>query len=42
MSGTTDMILVNKDGKRIDGRTPDEHRDIKIEAGVLANADGSA
>lgn len=42
MSGTTDMILVNKDGKRIDGRMPDEHRDIKIEAGVLGNADGSA
>ena len=42
MSGTTDMILVDKDGKRIDGRMPEEHRAVKIEAGVLANADGSA
>ncbi|ADC64482.1 exosome complex exonuclease 1 [Ferroglobus placidus DSM 10642] len=29
------------DGRRIDGRLPDELRPIKIEAGVLKNADGS-
>ena len=31
-----------KDGIRIDGRKKDELRDIKIEAGVLKRADGSA
>ncbi len=31
-----------KDGLRIDGRKPDELRPIKIEAGVLYRADGSA
>jgi exosome complex component RRP41 len=30
-----------KDGIRLDGRRPDELRPIKIEAGVLARADGS-
>ena len=30
------------DGKRLDGRAPDELRHIKIEAGVLKRADGSA
>lgn len=30
------------DGKRLDGRAPDEIRPIKIEAGVLKRADGSA
>ncbi len=30
------------DGKRIDGRRPDELRPIRIELGVLKNADGSA
>jgi len=29
-----------KDGKRIDGRAPDELRPIKIEAGPLYRADG--
>ncbi len=29
------------DGKRLDGRAPDELRPIKIEAGVLERADGS-
>ena len=42
MSGHTDMVLVDKKGIRIDGRTADEHRVFKIEAGVLNNADGSA
>ena len=42
MSGQSDMILVDDKGMRIDGRTAEEHRPIKIEAGVLKNADGSA
>ena len=33
-------LIVN--GKRLDGRKPDEIRPIKIEAGVLEKADGSA
>lgn len=36
------MILVNDKGIRLDGRTFNEHRPIKVEAGVLKNADGSA
>ena len=31
-----------KNGKRMDGRKPDEMRGVKIEAGVLHRADGSA
>ena len=42
MSGHTDMVLVDENGIRIDGRTAEVHRPIKIEAGVLKNADGSA
>ncbi len=42
MSENSDMILVNDKGIRIDGRTAEESRPIKIEAGVLKNADGSA
>ncbi len=42
MSGHTDMVLVDENGMRIDGRTAEEHRQIKVEAGVLHNADGSA
>lgn len=30
------------DGKRLDGRAPDELRPLKIEAGILKRADGSA
>ncbi|AGI47336.1 ribosomal RNA-processing protein RRP41/SKI6 [Thermoplasmatales archaeon BRNA1] len=41
MSGHTDMVLVNEEGIRIDGRRVDEKRNIKVEAGVLKNADGS-
>jgi exosome complex component RRP41 len=37
-----DIRLIGKDGLRADGRRPDELRPIRIEAGVLANADGSA
>jgi len=42
MSGHTDMVLVDENGMRIDGRTAEEHRPVLIEAGVLSNADGSA
>jgi exosome complex component RRP41 len=36
------MQLINSEGRRLDGRRPDELRPIKIEAGVLRRADGSA
>ena len=42
MGDDTDMKLINEDGTRLDGRKPDELRPIKIEAGVLHRADGSA
>ena len=32
--------LIDKKGLRLDGRKPDELRPIKIEVGVLSNADG--
>ena len=34
--------LINEEGLRLDGRKVDETRPIKIEVGVLRNADGSA
>jgi len=34
--------LIDKKGLRLDGRKPNELRQIKIEVGVLSNADGSA
>jgi len=34
--------LISDDGKRTDGRRPDELRQMKMEVGVLKNADGSA
>lgn len=34
--------LIDESGRRLDGRRVDELRPIKIEAGVLKNADGSA
>ncbi|MEM1539594.1 MAG: exosome complex exonuclease Rrp41 [Candidatus Bathyarchaeia archaeon] len=34
--------LIDKKGLRLDGRRPDELRPMKIEVGVLSNADGSA
>jgi exosome complex component RRP41 len=40
MAGQTDMELI-KNGVRLDGRKPDELREVKIVAGVLDNADGS-
>ncbi|MFH1450943.1 MAG: exosome complex exonuclease Rrp41 [archaeon] len=42
MGGTETDIPLMVDGKRNDGRTPDQMRPIKIEAGVLERADGSA
>jgi exosome complex component RRP41 len=35
-------ILFRKDGKRLDGRETDELRPIKVEVGIIKNADGSA
>ncbi|MDO9536995.1 MAG: exosome complex exonuclease Rrp41 [Thermoplasmata archaeon] len=39
---TDNIKLIGKDGLRLDGRKADELRPIKIQAGVLDNADGSA
>lgn len=36
------ITMVDEKGIRLDGRTAEEHRPIKVEAGVLKNADGSA
>src|SRR2546427_12513167 len=36
------MKLIGADGRRLDGRKPDELRPIRIEAGVLRRADGSS
>jgi exosome complex component RRP41 len=41
MSQKTEKFI-DKKGLRLDGRKPDELRPIKIEVGVLSNADGSA
>ncbi len=38
----TDLKLIDENGRRIDGRRPDEMRPLRIEAGVLKRADGSA
>ncbi|MBS7634855.1 exosome complex exonuclease Rrp41 [Candidatus Bathyarchaeota archaeon] len=40
MSGK--IRLINGNGLRVDGRRPNELRSIKMEVGVLSNADGSA
>lgn len=37
-----EIKLIDENGKRLDGRRPDELRPIRIEAGVLKRADGSA
>jgi len=43
MGGTpTDIKLIDESGRRVDGRLPDEMRPLRIEAGVLKRADGSA
>lgn len=36
-----DIKLFDSDGKRLDGRKPDELREIKIEVGVIHRAEGS-
>ncbi len=38
----TDLKLIDENGLRIDGRSPNELRPIKIQTDVLENADGSA
>jgi len=38
----TDLKLIDENGRRLDGRRPDELRPLRIEAGVLRRADGSA
>ena len=42
MPRKTTKELIDKKGVRIDGRKPNELRPIKIEAGTIENADGSA
>lgn len=42
MGTTSNVKLLTKEGLRLDGRTPEELRPIKIETGVLNRADGSA
>lgn len=37
-----EVKLIDENGRRTDGRLPDEMRPLKIEAGVIKNADGSA
>ncbi len=37
-----EVKLIDESGKRVDGRYPNELRPLRIEAGVLKNADGSA
>ena len=41
-SKNKEIMLITPDGRRLDGRRPDEIRDIKIKVGILENADGSA
>ncbi len=42
MSQELQERLIDENMRRVDGRKPDELRPIKIEVGVLSNADGSA
>ncbi len=42
MGTASDIKLLKKDGTRLDGRTAEELRPIKIETGVLNRADGSS
>ena len=39
---SNDVVLINEEGLRVDGRRPNEMRPFKIIAGYLSNADGSA
>ena len=42
MGGYGDVKLLREDGLRLDGRKVDEMREVKVEAGILPAADGSA
>ena len=42
MGGYGDVQLLREDGLRLDGRKVDEMREVKVEAGILPAADGSA
>ncbi len=42
MGGKSEVPLLDKNGKRIDGRDLEELRPVKMEVGVLKKADGSA
>ncbi len=42
MAKATLEKLISEDGRRHDGRLPDELRPIRMEVGILHNADGSA
>ena len=42
MGGYGDVKLLRDDGLRLDGRRVDEMREVKVEAGILPAADGSA
>jgi exosome complex component RRP42 len=39
---TTHILDLAAEGKRLDGRSPDEYRPIQVEPGFVATADGSA
>jgi exosome complex component RRP42 len=39
---TTHILDLAREGRRLDGRKPDDYRTIKIEPGFVASADGSA
>ena len=42
MSDSEGKVQLIIDGKRLDGRSPDDLRNLRIEAGILGEADGSA
>ncbi len=42
MTESKEIKLIDEEGRRVDGRRPDELRPIRIEAGVLEKSDGSA
>jgi exosome complex component RRP41 len=42
MSTANSDVQLIIDGKRVDGRSPDDLRNIRIEAGILSEADGSS
>ena len=42
MGGYGDVELIDENGIRLDGRRPEDVREVSIEAGILPQADGSA